>query len=131
MMLRLVLVVLLFYETIRERNDRKEKRSQYPQHLFSRNQVGFLYMSISLTPELEQFIQSQIASGKYASTEDVIIAGIKLLEERERIYKGRFEELKREIAIGVEQLERGERLDGREVIEKLRQKNQAMRKAEA
>ncbi|MBD2609179.1 type II toxin-antitoxin system ParD family antitoxin [Scytonema hofmannii FACHB-248] len=88
-------------------------------------------MSISLTPELEQFIQSQIASGKYASTEDVIIAGIKLLEERERIYKGRFEELKREIAIGVEQLERGERLDGREVIEKLRQKNQAMRKAEA
>jgi antitoxin ParD1/3/4 len=88
-------------------------------------------MSISLTPELEQFIQIQIASGKYASTEDVIIAGIKLLEERERIYKGRFEELKREIAIGVEQLERGERLDGREVIEKLRQKNQAMRKAEA
>jgi antitoxin ParD1/3/4 len=88
-------------------------------------------MSISLTPELEQFIQSQIASGKYSSTEDVIIAGIKLLEEREKIYKGRFEELKREIAIGVEQLERGERLDGREVIEKLRQKNQAMRKAEA
>jgi antitoxin ParD1/3/4 len=88
-------------------------------------------MSISLTPELEQFIQNQVASGKYTSTEEVIIAGIKLLEERENIYKGRFEELKQEIAIGVEQLERGERLDGREVIEKLRQKNQAMRKAEA
>ncbi len=88
-------------------------------------------MTISLTPELEQFIQNQIASGKYSSTEEVIIAGIKLLEERENIYKGRFEELKREIAIGVEQLERGERLDGREVIEKLRQKNQAMRKAKA
>jgi antitoxin ParD1/3/4 len=88
-------------------------------------------MSISLTIELEEFIQSQVASGKYASTEEVIIAGIKLLEERENIYKGRFEELKREIMVGVEQLERGERLDGREVIEKLRQKNQAMRKAEA
>jgi antitoxin ParD1/3/4 len=88
-------------------------------------------MSISLTIELEQFIQSQVASGKYASTEEVIIAGIKLLEERENIYKGRFEELKREIMVGVEQLERGERLEGREVIEKLRQKNQAMRKAQA
>ncbi|MBW4669435.1 MAG: type II toxin-antitoxin system ParD family antitoxin [Cyanomargarita calcarea GSE-NOS-MK-12-04C] len=88
-------------------------------------------MSISLTIELEEFIQSQVASGKYASTEEVIIAGIKLLEERENIYKGRFEELKREIMVGVEQLERGERLDGREVIEKLRQKNQAMRKAQA
>ena len=115
------------YETLREGNDRKEKRSQYTQHFFSRNQVGFLYMSISLTPELEQFIQSQIASGKYASTEDVIIAGIKLLEERERIYKGRFEELKREIAIGVEQLERGEVIDGEIVFRQLEQKLQQRR----
>lgn len=88
-------------------------------------------MSISLTPELEEFIQNQIASGKYSSTEEVIIAGIKLLEERERIYKGRFEELKREIMVGVEASERGEVIDGREVIEKLRQRNQSMRKAKA
>ncbi|MEH2158576.1 type II toxin-antitoxin system ParD family antitoxin [Nostoc sp.] len=87
-------------------------------------------MNISLTTELEQFIQSQVASGKYTSSEEVILAGIKLLEERERIYKGRFEELQREIAIGVEQLDRGERLDGREVIEQLRQKNQALRKTQ-
>ena len=46
-------------------------------------------MNISLIPELEQFIQSQIASGKYTSTEEVIVAGIKLLEERECIYQGR------------------------------------------
>ncbi|MBN3880102.1 MULTISPECIES: type II toxin-antitoxin system ParD family antitoxin [unclassified Nostoc] len=88
-------------------------------------------MNISLTTELEQFIQGQVASGKYTSNEEVILAGIRLLEERERIYKGRFEELQREIAIGVEQLDRGERLDGREVIEQLRQKNQALRKTQA
>ncbi|MEH2305451.1 type II toxin-antitoxin system ParD family antitoxin [Nostoc sp.] len=82
---------------------------------------------MSLTTELEQFIQSQVASGKYTSSEEVILAGIRLLEERERIYKGRFEELQREIMIGVEQLDRGERLEGREVIEQLRQKNQALR----
>ncbi|MEH2171211.1 MAG: type II toxin-antitoxin system ParD family antitoxin [Nostoc sp.] len=88
-------------------------------------------MNISLTTELEQFIQSQVVSGKYTSSEEVILAGIRLLEEGERIYKGRFEELQREIAIGVEQLDRGERLDGREVIEQLRQKNQALRKTQA
>ncbi|MEH1852834.1 MAG: type II toxin-antitoxin system ParD family antitoxin [Nostoc sp.] len=88
-------------------------------------------MNISLTIELEQFIQSQVASGKYTSSEEVILAGIRLLEERERIYKGRFEELQREIMIGVDQLDRGERLDGREVIEQLRQKNQALRKTQA
>lgn len=48
-------------------------------------------MNISLTPELKQFIQSQIASGKYTSTEEIIIAGIELLEERENINKVRFE----------------------------------------
>ncbi len=61
----------------------------------------------------------------------MIIAGIKLLKERERIYKGRFEELKREIMVGVEASEGGERLDGRKVIEKLRQRNQAIRKGKA
>ncbi len=84
-------------------------------------------MSISLTPELEQFIQSQIASGKYASTEEVIIAGIKLLEERERIYQGRFEELKRKIAIAVEASERGETIDGEIVFRQLEQKLQQRR----
>ncbi|MEH2012984.1 type II toxin-antitoxin system ParD family antitoxin [Nostoc sp.] len=88
-------------------------------------------MNISLTTELEQFIQSQVTSGKYTSSEEVILAGIRLLEERERIYKGRFEELQREIEIGVKQLDSGERLDGREIIEQLRQKNQAMKKAQA
>lgn len=76
-------------------------------------------MNISLTPELEQFIQSQVASGKYTSTEEVLIAGIKLLEEREHIYKGRFEELRREIMIGVEASERGEVIDAELVFAEL------------
>jgi antitoxin ParD1/3/4 len=33
-------------------------------------------MNISLNPELEQFIQSQVANGNYNSTEEVIIAGL-------------------------------------------------------
>lgn len=76
-------------------------------------------MSISLTPELEQFIQGQVESGKYASTEEVIIAGIKLLEEREKVYKDRFEELKWEIMIGVEAIERGELIDAESVFAEL------------
>ncbi|MEM6751698.1 MAG: hypothetical protein AAF630_01730 [Cyanobacteria bacterium P01_C01_bin.38] len=61
----------------------------------------------------------------------MIIAGIKLLEEREKIYKGRFEELKREIIVGVEASERGEVIDGEVVFRQLKQRNQAMRKAKA
>ena len=63
-------------------------------------------MNVSLTPELEQFIHSQVESGKYTSALEVIRAGLKLLEERERIYKGRFEELRQEIMIGIAAAER-------------------------
>ena len=42
-------------------------------------------MNVSLTTEIEQFIQNQVESGKYTSADEVIIAGIKLLEERQRI----------------------------------------------
>jgi antitoxin ParD1/3/4 len=83
-------------------------------------------MPITLPPELEQFIQSQVARGKYASVDDVFLAGIKLLEQRERLYQGRFEELRCEIMVGVEEAERGELLDAESVItglqEKLRQR---------
>ncbi|MCJ8280981.1 MAG: hypothetical protein MJK14_14140 [Rivularia sp. ALOHA_DT_140] len=57
----------------------------------------------------------------------MIVAGIKLLEERELIYKGRFEELRWEIMIGVEASERGEVIDGETVLHQLEQKLQQRR----
>jgi antitoxin ParD1/3/4 len=79
-------------------------------------------MALALTPELEQFIQNQVANGKYASADEVLIAGLKLLEEREHLYQGRFEELKREIMVGVEEADRGELIDGETVFHNLREK---------
>jgi antitoxin ParD1/3/4 len=76
-------------------------------------------MNLSLTPEVEQFIQIQLESGKYATAEEVVLAGIKLLEEQEKIYKERLEELKREIMIGIEASERGEVIDGEEFFQKM------------
>ena len=79
-------------------------------------------MNISLSSEIEKFIESQVESGKYPSPEDVIVAGIRLLAERERIYQGRFEELKEEIMLGVAASERGEVVDGETVFSQLQQK---------
>jgi antitoxin ParD1/3/4 len=87
-------------------------------------------MNVSLTPELEQFIQSQIESGKYASTDEVILAALRAFEERERIYKGRFDELRQEIMVGVEASERGEVVDGEIVFSQLQQKLQQLRDRE-
>ncbi len=40
-------------------------------------------MNISLTPELEQFVQSTVKNGRYSSASEVIGAALILLKERE------------------------------------------------
>lgn len=84
-------------------------------------------MNVSLTPELEQFIQSQIESGKYTSADEVVLAGIRLLEERDRVYKGRLEELQKEVRIGIEASEQGQVIDGETVFRQLRERLQQRR----
>jgi antitoxin ParD1/3/4 len=65
-------------------------------------------MNISLTPELVQFVQDLVQTGMYHSSSEVIRDGLRLLREREQLRHIRIEELRKELAIGLEQLERGE-----------------------
>ena len=60
--------------------------------------------SASLPPDLEQFVQDQLAAGKYASASDVVCDAVRLMRERE----ARFEELRREVELGVKQLDDGD-----------------------
>jgi antitoxin ParD1/3/4 len=46
-----------------------------------------MLMNVSLTPELEQFLQRQVEDGKYKSPQEVILAALRAFAERERIYK--------------------------------------------
>jgi hypothetical protein len=46
-----------------------------------------------------------------------------LLAEHYRLYQGRFHELKALIQVGIDQLDRGERVDGKTAIEQLKQRN--------
>jgi len=80
-------------------------------------------MNIALTPEQEEFVNNLVESGKYLSASDVIREGIRLLEDRYIVYQARLAELQKEIEIGMEQLERGEKIDGRELIKRLHEKN--------
>ncbi|MFN6212025.1 MAG: type II toxin-antitoxin system ParD family antitoxin [Microcystis sp.] len=75
--------------------------------------------TIQLTPEIENLIAQQIKTGKYQDDLAVIQEGLRLLAERDRIYRGRFEELKREVMIGVEELRRQEGINAEEVFSEL------------
>ena len=75
-------------------------------------------MNIALKLEYQQFIQSQIEKGNYANVDEVISAAFRLLEERER----RLKELSQKIAVGTEQIARGQVTDGEIVFTKLQEK---------
>lgn len=69
-------------------------------------------MQIVLPPEVEVLVQRQLSSGKYQNAIEVILAGIKLLEQQEDIYQGRLQNLQQEARIGWEASQRGEVVDG-------------------
>jgi antitoxin ParD1/3/4 len=77
-------------------------------------------MNVSLTPELEQFVESRVASGRYRTASDVVREGLRLLEEREQARETALEELRGKIRRGVEQADRGELLEGDAAFEEIR-----------
>ncbi|WP_445638605.1 ribbon-helix-helix domain-containing protein [Nostoc sp. DSM 114161] len=65
-----------------------------------------------MPPEVEALVQGQLTSGKYQNALEVILAGIKLLEQQEDIYQGQLQDLQQEARIGWEASRRGEVVDG-------------------
>jgi antitoxin ParD1/3/4 len=74
----------------------------------------------TFTPEIDTLIQAQIELGHYLTPEEVVLAGLQLLAHRDSIYQGRFEALRREVLVGVEEADRGELIDGDVVFQQLR-----------
>ena len=64
-------------------------------------------MNVSLPPELEALVQDKIQSGQYVCRSEVICEALRLLRDRDMIQSMRLEELRREIKIGLDELDRG------------------------
>jgi antitoxin ParD1/3/4 len=65
-------------------------------------------MNISLTKEFEQYVSQKVESGLYHSASEVIRDGLRLMKERDELHQSRLAELRREIAVGVEQADQGQ-----------------------
>ncbi len=76
-------------------------------------------MNIELPSDAVQFIEGLVASGEYQSAEEAIAEGVRLLMSRQK--------LRAEIEQGVDQLDSGQGIDGKQVFSELRErlKNQA------
>ncbi len=62
-------------------------------------------MSVNLTPELEAMIRERVESGRYSDASAVVDDAMQLLKERERS-----EHLNALLAIGLDELRRGEKV---------------------
>ncbi len=64
-------------------------------------------MNVSLTPELEAFVHDKVASGRYTSASEVVRESLRLLEEREWLRERRIDDLRKEIQIGIDEIQSG------------------------
>ena len=84
-------------------------------------------MNVSLTPQLEDLIRKKVATGMYNSSSEVVREALRLLDERDRIHQMRLEELRKDIQLGLDQLDRGESINGDEAIAQLRERIRQIR----
>jgi antitoxin ParD1/3/4 len=88
-------------------------------------------VNISITPELDAFLQSRVATGRYQTTSEVVREALRLLERQEKERDEAFRALKTKLRKGAAQADRGELLDGKEVFEELRSMIDERRRAKA
>jgi antitoxin ParD1/3/4 len=65
-------------------------------------------MNITLTSEMEQFVQQEVAAGVFTSADQVVAEALRLLKVQTLSPEAKLEALRQEVAIGIEQADRGE-----------------------
>jgi len=71
-------------------------------------------MTLEITPEIEAMVRDLSLSGSYDGEEEILREALALLSTRDR--------LRKEIQIGLAELDRGEGVDGDEVFSLLEEK---------
>ena len=87
-------------------------------------------MNVSLTPELQEFVANKVQSGLYQTASEVVREGLRLLRERDERSRQKLDDLRKDIAAGIDELDRGKAapLDARKTLARARRKRQGTRK---
>ena len=78
-------------------------------------------MSLEITTDLDDMVQSILRSGEYESESEVLHEALSLLRQRD--------ELRRDIKKAIAEIDRGESIDGDEVFQELEAKAAELSKA--
>jgi antitoxin ParD1/3/4 len=79
-------------------------------------------MNVNLGPTFDEFVAKLLKTGLYQSQSEILREGLRLLKEREELKKMRLTEIRKQIAEGIEEAERGEFVDGPKALARIRRK---------
>ena len=85
-------------------------------------------MNVSLTPELENFVQTKVTSGRYTSASEVVREALRLLEEHDKARAAQLQEFRSEMDRRLASLDRGEGVDGEILFHQIREKSEQRRR---
>ena len=77
-------------------------------------------MNVSLTPELENWVDEKVRTGRYASASEVIREALRLLEIEEAAKQRRLVDIRQKIDRGLQLLDQGRGIDPETARAKLR-----------
>jgi antitoxin ParD1/3/4 len=86
-------------------------------------------MHIHLPSDVEELVRRKVEAGEYETPSDLVIEAIHLLDAQDRVRQQQLDDLRREIALGLDECERGEvaELDIDEIIGEARRQLAAKR----
>jgi antitoxin ParD1/3/4 len=64
-------------------------------------------MEFAVSPDLERLVREKVESGHYGSTDEVLREALQLLDDRDRLRAWKLEELRKDVALGIQQAEQG------------------------
>ncbi len=84
-------------------------------------------MNVSLTPELERFVNAKVEGGRYNSASEVVREALRLLEEHDALRVAQLAELNEGLGRRLSALNRGESVDPGEARTRLGSKSERRR----
>lgn len=79
-------------------------------------------LQVTLPADLERFVAELVDDGTYGSPDEAVVEALRLLQDREQNREEALAHVRRKLQEGVDAGDRGETLDGKQVMEELRQR---------
>jgi len=87
-------------------------------------------MNITLPYALAEFVAKEVTSGAHSSPSEVVAEALQRLQREKEVYQQKLEGLRREIQLGIDDLEAGRIYEGNvyDILEDVQAEDEALRK---